>query len=177
MHGWKATAPAALLVWALSVFPPPALGADNTALGGIGGLDNGTLTGGDGSGEARISLFAVDLALVKQARDLSGTVLPDGAPVSPGQELYFVLYVDNPADVAAADLRITECKTCHHMLQPGDHVMKPCHDCHRHKATDPDPPKTKQALHTRCIGCHEYTVASGMQAGPGKKKCKLCHVK
>ena len=76
-----------------------------------------------------------------------------------------------------ADLRITECKTCHHMLQPGDHVMKPCHDCHRHKATDPDPPKTKQALHTRCIGCHEYTVASGMQAGPGKKKCKLCHVK
>lgn len=76
-----------------------------------------------------------------------------------------------------ADLSITECKTCHHMLQPGDHVMQPCHDCHKHKAKEPEPPKTKQALHTRCIGCHEYTVASGRQAGPGKKRCKLCHVK
>ena len=76
-----------------------------------------------------------------------------------------------------ADLSITECTTCHHMVQPDDHVMKACHDCHKHKAMDPEPPKTRQALHTRCIGCHEYTIASGMQAGPGKKKCKLCHVK
>ncbi len=76
-----------------------------------------------------------------------------------------------------ADLSITECKTCHHMHQPGDHVMKPCHDCHKHKAADQDPPKTKHALHARCIGCHEYTIASGRQAGPIKKKCKLCHVK
>ena len=31
-----------------------------------------------------------ELALIKQARDLAGTVLPDVTDVSPGQELYFV---------------------------------------------------------------------------------------
>lgn len=76
-----------------------------------------------------------------------------------------------------ADLSITQCTTCHHKSQPTDTVMKPCHECHKHKADETDPPKTKTALHTRCIGCHEYTVASGVQAGPVKKKCRLCHVK
>lgn len=76
-----------------------------------------------------------------------------------------------------AGLSITQCTTCHHKHQPTDTVVKPCHECHKHKAKEPDPPKTKTALHTRCIGCHEYTVASGVQAGPVKKKCKLCHVK
>lgn len=94
--------------WVLLVHPPPAVAADNAALGGIGGIDNGTVLGGDGTGEARIALFAVDLALVKQARDLSGTVLPDGADVSPGQDIYFVLYVENPTDFPVGDLRITD---------------------------------------------------------------------
>ena len=76
-----------------------------------------------------------------------------------------------------ADLGMTECKTCHHKHQPTDEVMQPCHDCHKHKAKDPEPPKTRTALHTRCIGCHEYTVSHGEEAGPLKKKCKLCHVK
>lgn len=81
------------------------------------------------------------------------------------------------AHLKHANLSFTQCTTCHHKSQPGDHVMKPCHECHKHKAKDPEPPKTKIALHTRCIGCHEYTVASGVPAGPVKKKCKLCHVK
>ena len=76
-----------------------------------------------------------------------------------------------------AGLTITQCSTCHHMYQPGDTVMKPCHECHKHKAADDEPPKTKTALHTRCIGCHEYTIASGVPAGPVKKKCTLCHLK
>ena len=76
-----------------------------------------------------------------------------------------------------ADLSITKCTTCHHKQQPSDHVMKPCRECHKHNAAESDPPKTKTALHTRCIGCHEYTIASGVPAGPVKKKCKLCHVK
>lgn len=79
-----------------------------------------------------------------------------------------------------ASLSITQCTTCHHKHQPTDTEMKPCHDCHKHKAkeaSDAGAPKTKIALHTRCIGCHEYTVASGVPAGPVKKKCKLCHVK
>ena len=79
-----------------------------------------------------------------------------------------------------ADLSITECKTCHHKTQPDDTVMQPCHNCHKHKAKEAKQvgaPKTKTAFHTRCIGCHEYTVAGGEHAGPVKKKCKLCHVK
>jgi hypothetical protein len=79
-----------------------------------------------------------------------------------------------------ADLSITQCTTCHHQYQPTDTVIQPCHECHRHKVDKSDktaPPKTKTVFHTRCIGCHEYTVASGEQAGPVKKKCKLCHVK
>jgi hypothetical protein len=75
-----------------------------------------------------------------------------------------------------AGLTITECKTCHHTMEPGDTAVKPCHDCHKHKE-DGEAPKTKTAFHTRCIGCHEYTVEGGGHAGPVKKKCKLCHVK
>ncbi len=74
-----------------------------------------------------------------------------------------------------AGLSITQCTTCHHKMQPDDSVVKPCHECHQKKSEDT--PKAKTAFHTRCIGCHEYTVAGGQTAGPVKKKCKLCHVK
>jgi hypothetical protein len=74
-----------------------------------------------------------------------------------------------------ADLSITQCTTCHHKHQPSDTVIKPCHECH--KPDSAEPPKASMAFHTRCTGCHEYTVAGGQQAGPLKKKCKLCHVK
>jgi hypothetical protein len=74
-----------------------------------------------------------------------------------------------------ADLSITQCTTCHHKSQPSDTVIKPCHECHQHDSTEP--PKASKAFHTRCTGCHEYTVAGGQQAGPLKKKCKLCHIK
>jgi len=105
---WRTGGGVAVLGCALLVHPPVAIAADNAALGGVGGIDNGTLLGGDGTGEARISLFAVDLALVKQARDLGGAVLPPGAPVTPGQEVWFVLYVDNPTPVPVDDLRLTD---------------------------------------------------------------------
>jgi class III cytochrome C family protein len=75
-----------------------------------------------------------------------------------------------------SSLSITECATCHHKMQPEDTAVKPCHDCHQHKS-DENAPKTKKAFHTRCTGCHEYTVAGGHHAGPVKKKCRLCHVK
>lgn len=74
-----------------------------------------------------------------------------------------------------ADLSITECSTCHHDLELNDTVVKPCHECHQHKSKEPA--KAKTAFHNRCTGCHEYTVAGGQNAGPLKKKCKLCHVK
>ena len=74
-----------------------------------------------------------------------------------------------------AGLSITQCTTCHHDLLPADTAVKPCHECHQHKSKAPS--KAKTAFHNRCTGCHEYTVAGGQNAGPLKKKCKLCHVK
>jgi uncharacterized repeat protein (TIGR01451 family) len=80
----------------------------NAVTGGIGGLDNGTLNGGDGTGGARLTINTVDLALVKQARDLAGAVFPGGTNVQPGEEIYFVLYVENSALVSATDLRVLD---------------------------------------------------------------------
>lgn len=87
---------------------PPAYSATNSALGGLGGVNNGTLSGGDGTGTAQVSFGVVDLALVKQARDLAGGVLPNGSNVAAGQEIWFVLYVDNTAQHPAEDLQIAD---------------------------------------------------------------------
>ena len=73
-----------------------------------------------------------------------------------------------------AGLGTTECTTCHHTWE-GTGPVKTCHACHDKK--DAEAPAAKKACHTRCIGCHEYTGAEGSDAGPLKKKCKLCHVK
>lgn len=109
LTGWlKYLRNGAIVLLLIAVWGTSAFAADNAATGGIGGINNGTLQGGDGTGTARISLFATNLALVKQARDLLGNVLPDGSDVVSGQELYFVLYVDNTTTVPAADLRITD---------------------------------------------------------------------
>ena len=55
-----------------------------------------------------LTVNAVTLALIKQARDLAGTVLTAGFPVVPGQQIYFVLYVDNVTSVIAQDIRVTD---------------------------------------------------------------------
>ena len=88
--------------------PLPAIAATNAALGGIGGTNNGTLLGGDGTGPAAVTVNVTDLALVKQARDLRGVVLPGGANVAAGSELYFVLFVDNPTPYPIPDLQLTD---------------------------------------------------------------------
>ena len=82
--------------------------ATNSATGGRDGLNNGTLVGGDGTGSARIEINSVQLALVKEARDLAGTVLSENADISPNQEIYFVLYVDNITDFIADRLTIQD---------------------------------------------------------------------
>ncbi len=82
--------------------------ATNSATGGMGGLNNGTFIGGDGTGRAQIEINSVQLALVKEARDLAGTVLVANADVNPGQEIYFVLYIDNITDFAAYRLTIQD---------------------------------------------------------------------
>jgi hypothetical protein len=92
----------------LDVGPPCAHAAVNSARGGIGGIDNGTLQGGDGTGRAQVVLNVVDLALVKQARDLAGQVLPQGALVAGGSEVWFELDVDNPTQYPADSLQLTD---------------------------------------------------------------------
>ncbi len=82
--------------------------ATNSATGGMGGLNNGTFIGGDGTGRAQIEINSVQLALVKEARDLAGTVLAANADVNPGQEIYFVLYIDNITDFAAYRLTVQD---------------------------------------------------------------------
>jgi len=97
-----------LLGCALLCGPASALAATNAATGGIGGTNNGTILGGDGTGTAVVTFNVTDLALVKQARDVRGTVLPNGANVAAGQDLYFVLYVDNPTPYSVDDLQLTD---------------------------------------------------------------------
>jgi len=82
--------------------------AVNSATGGIGGSNNGTMIGGDGTGTAQFQLNSVQLALVKEARDLAGSVLAANAPVGAGQEIYFVIYVDNVTDYEAYRLTIED---------------------------------------------------------------------
>ena len=55
-----------------------------------------------------LTVNAVNLALVKQARDLAGAVLPGGSNVTVGQQIYFVLYVDNVTAISANDIRMTD---------------------------------------------------------------------
>lgn len=98
----------AIVLLLMTAWVPSAFSAFNAATGGIGGINNGTLNGGDGTGTARIELNVSGLALVKQARDLAGNVLPDGSNVVPGQDIYFVLYVDNSSPFAAGNLQITD---------------------------------------------------------------------
>ena len=88
--------------------PPPSQAATNSAYGGVRGLDNGTLLGGDGTGTAQFTIEPHRLSLVKQARDLTGRVLPDGADVDSGSEIYFVLLVDNPTAAPAVDIRLDD---------------------------------------------------------------------
>lgn len=73
-----------------------------------------------------------------------------------------------------ATLSTTECSTCHHTFE-GQGNIKSCHDCHDREGRTA--PAAKKVFHLRCIGCHEYTVESGVKAGPGGKKCLLCHVR
>jgi hypothetical protein len=67
-----------------------------------------------------------------------------------------------------------KCNTCHHTTQ-GNGKQEDCHNCHK-ASQEGEAPKSIQAFHTRCRGCHQYTVDSGSKAGP-VKKCTLCHIR
>jgi hypothetical protein len=98
----------ALVCWALVIQASHALAVTNSVTAGIGGIDNGTLAGGNGTGSGQIDLNIADLALVLQARDLSGTLLTNGSNVTSGQEIYFLLHVDNNTAAQADNIRIED---------------------------------------------------------------------
>ena len=75
------------------------------------------------------------------------------------------------AHKAHSGLKNVDCKTCHHSYPDVDGIQD-CHNCHKPKASDTI--KAKEAFHTRCRGCHKYTVDSGEKGGP-TRKCELCH--
>jgi hypothetical protein len=99
---------AVFLAFMLGVGPPTVEAATNRVMGGVGGINNGTITGGDGTGASAITINSVNLALVKQAWDMTGNVLADGSDVTSNNEIYFVLYVDNPTDAPAANIQIRD---------------------------------------------------------------------
>lgn len=57
---------------------------------------------------AIVTINSVQLALVKQTRDLAGTVIPNGANVTAAQTIYFVLYVDNTTAISADVIRLND---------------------------------------------------------------------
>ena len=57
---------------------------------------------------AAVTVNSTQLALVKQARNLAGSVIANGANVSSGQTIYFVLYVDNTTSYTASSIRLTD---------------------------------------------------------------------
>ncbi len=99
---------AVFLAFLLGVGPPDVSAGTNRALAGIGGINNGTITGGDGTGAAAVTINTATLALVKQARDLSGNVMPDGSSVPSGQEIFFVFFVDNYTDTPAFNITLID---------------------------------------------------------------------
>ena len=77
----------------------------------LAATNQATDPGGGGvllSSSGLLTVNSKTLALVKQARDLSGNVLSNGAVVANGQQIYFILFVDNPTVAAATDIRLND---------------------------------------------------------------------
>jgi uncharacterized repeat protein (TIGR01451 family) len=91
----------AMIVVLLLGCPLAAFSATNTVIDPGGGSVSLVPSG-------PVTVNSVQLALVKQARDLAGAVLATGANVTPGQTIYFVLYVDNTTAYPANDIQITD---------------------------------------------------------------------
>jgi len=91
----------AMIVVLLIGCPLAAFSATNTVIDPGGGSVSLVPSG-------PVTVNSVQLALVKQARDLAGAVLATGATVTPGQTISFVLYVDNTTAYPANDIQITD---------------------------------------------------------------------
>ncbi len=63
------------------------------------------------------------------------------------------------------------CRVCHHMDDVTDLSPTACSECH---GAMEGVPSFKDAMHTRCQGCHKEMAAQGK---PAPVKCTGCHVK
>lgn len=90
-----------LFLVTVMVWPQTPLAATNEAIDPGGGsvtlLPSGSLT-----------VNSVQLALINRARDLAGAVLPNGSNVAAGQQIYFVLYVENTTTIEAINVQIED---------------------------------------------------------------------
>jgi hypothetical protein len=112
---------------------------------------------------SRIQILMTLLAMCIGAARATGATIPDDKAVIPFETRLGIVTFQHGMH---AGLSIAECITCHHTWE-GSGPVKACHECHANK--DAEAPAAKKAFHTRCIGCHEYTVAEGMEAGRPKK--------
>lgn len=77
-------------------------------------------------------------------------------------------------------VRGIECDSCHHTHKEGEPIQR-CSACHKHKKAKVEgfsvlAPKESKAYHTKCKGCHKYTLEE-LEKPAGPTKCKLCHIK
>ncbi len=100
IKNWIALVATFILLTAL-LWPRSGIAASNTAIDPGGG--NLALTA-----SGPVSVTSAPLSLRKQARDLGGTVLPNGSNVAAGTQIYFVLYVDNTTAVSAQNIQLSD---------------------------------------------------------------------
>jgi hypothetical protein len=79
-----------------------------------------------------------------------------------------------------ATVRSIECDSCHHTHKAGEPIKR-CSECHKKKKAAVEgfsvlAPKNQKAYHTKCKGCHKYTLEE-LEKPAGPTKCKLCHIK
>ena len=94
----------AVALLAVTLLASPVYAATNQALGSIAGIDL------DLDDSNVVTLNSQGLALVKRAFLTDGTALTgDGSETLPrGTTVRFLVYVNNPTDVAVADIRVTD---------------------------------------------------------------------
>jgi len=118
------------------------------------------------------------LVMLAGMASLSAVAAVDEPVIPPDKEI--IRFESKPGTVTFlhgmhAGLAVTRCDTCHHTWKPGEGRIKACHECHG--GAGAGAPGVRTAFHFTCIGCHEYTMAHGEEAGPLENKCALCHVK
>lgn len=93
---------------------PREIVVENKVTGGLEGVNNDTLDGGDGTGSALVKLKVIQLQLHKRSHSVTSEgkmdakPLPMEAKVVLGQLIYFTLYIDNLTDAELFDANMVD---------------------------------------------------------------------